>query len=154
MYTYSSKINYTLSELLNRQMNLELKSAAQSAYFSGILKDQQLCGIFNGFAKSELEHFRIIIRIIRDLDLPCEIEPAIVDRETDPVAATVMFKAIEQTMILYYEDILPYFNDENRSEEKKLIANLLDQEKNHLKVLENIIEESKNFYKSLNQNAD
>ena len=111
-----------IENLLLKQLEQELLAAAQMSYFAGTVKDLTLRELFLQFAKEELVHFSIVANILSDMGYKTVIESFTLNFEKDPLKALIILEALEDTIIHYYEDMIP----ELRQPFKGIIRDLIN----------------------------
>jgi len=128
--------------LLLRQLNLELKTAAQMAYLSSLSVAAPLKERLLKLAREEIGHFADVAGILEGLGVDAAVWPFQVELEKDPARALIMLRASEDTMIHYYEDILAGEGSLSHDMREKLESNLRDEEE-HLQAMNQLLEEVK-----------
>ena len=133
-----------IEDLLLKQLNLELTAAARMSYIAGATKDLDLRDLFLEFAKEELEHFSMVANILSHMGYESKIEPFTLSLETDQLKALIFLESLEDTMIHYYEDMIP----ELKQPFKDRIRNQVIQERDHKKKMGLPLEEAKRRIKA------
>jgi len=128
--------------LLLRQLNLELKTAVQMAYLSGLSGTASLKERLLKFAGDELGHFADVVGILEGLGFDASAWPFQLGLEKDPAKALIMLRANEDTLIHYYEEMLVGDSGLSGDFREKLRNNLKDEE-GHLQEMSRLLEDIK-----------
>lgn len=125
--------------LLLRQLEQELYAGVQMAFLAGIVEDLSLSKLFLEFAKEELEHFSLVSSILSKKGFEISKEPFKLSIETDELKALIILESIENTIIHYYEELVPLLREPFKSQIRDQIAT----EKNHKEEMEALLEKVK-----------
>jgi len=133
-----------IKDLLLKQLNHELMATVQMSYFAGVVKNPSLEKSFLEFAKDELEHFSKVASILSKMGYQKGIEPFEIRVETDELKALIVLESVEDTLIHYYEDMLPGL----REPYKGLIKEIINEEVDHKERMRDLLEKAKKDKKS------
>lgn len=128
-----------IRDLLIRQLNQELLVATQAAYFSGIAKTSSLKEQFLTFAHDELEHFAKVAKILDEMGHAADLKPVEIKLEKDEITALILLRAMVDTIIHLYEDIL----SELEQPFKSTIRDQIKEEIDHKNKMDLLLEEAK-----------
>ena len=128
-----------IHKLLFRQLYQELQAAAQLSYLAGIIKNSEIKALLLEFAKEELEHFSVVANILFEMGHKSTMKPLELKLEPDELKCLIVLEAIEDTLIRYYEEMLPILKEPFKSR----IRSQLTQEIDHKAKMELLLKKAK-----------